>query len=460
MAVRLGVPESVAGIPLARRLAWVTGARLLLLLVALGALLFLNVRRGFAVGSSTIQIVVATLAAAFALAGFYAAVLRLGRRMELLALAQLVFDQATTTAIVYVTGGAASGATSFYGLACLLGAFLVGGRGAAVAGASGIACYAIVAGALYAGWLKPPPDQDARIYALTREELWFHVFLNVLVVIVVLLLSSYLAERLRTAGGRLVEAEARAESAERMAVLGRLAAGLAHEIRNPLGSIAGSVQLLRANRALSEDDRKLCEIIQSETARLNDLVTDMMDVARPRKPEMARVNVAQIAREVVELASKSGRALSDVTVTFSGDLDLPVRGDAAQLRQLVWNLVRNGVQASSAGGTVRVRVEDHPKDGVVLVVEDDGVGIDPATKDRLFDAFFTTRAHGTGIGLAVVKRIADDHGFAIEVSSERGRGARFRVVMGAKAPAEPESPSRPPRKTVEPPPGPPGPPGP
>src|SRR5262245_7277352 len=134
MAVKLGVPESVAGVPLVRRLAWVTGARLVLLIIALGALAALNIQRGFDVGSTTVQIVVATLAAALALAGVYAALLRRGRGLETVALTQLVLDQVTWTVLVYITGGLASGATSFYGLTCLLGAFLIGERGAAVAG--------------------------------------------------------------------------------------------------------------------------------------------------------------------------------------------------------------------------------------------------------------------------------------------------------------------------------------
>ena len=103
---------------------------------------------------------------------------------------------------------------------------------------------------------------------------------------------------------------------------------------------------------------------------------------------------------------------------------------AAQLRQLAWNLVRNAVQASSAGDAVRVRVQRDARDHAVLEVSDRGIGIDEQAKVRLFDAFFTTRSQGTGVGLAVVKRIADEHGFSIEVTSERGRGATFRVDLG------------------------------
>jgi signal transduction histidine kinase len=438
MAVRLGIPESVAGVPLARRLAWVVIARVGLLFVALGAFAALNVSRGFQVGSSSQQIVLAMLATAFALAGVYGAVLRLGRGLESLAVAQLVLDQATVTVLVYVTGGTASGATSFYGLTCLLGAFLIGFRGALVAGVAGVVCYVSLADALHMAVVRPPVDQAARIYAVTSQELFYYVVVNVLVIGVVTVLSGYLAERLRTAGGRIVEAEARAENAERMAVLGRLAAGLAHEIRNPLGSIAGSVQLLRTNPALSADDRKLCDIIQRETARLNDLVGDMMDVSKPRKPEISTINVARIAREVVELSSKQGRGVSDVAVAYEGENAIAIRADGAQIRQLIWNLIRNGVQASKAGGKVEVRIEVAPDGSVVLTVSDDGVGIDPEARARLFDAFFTTRSHGTGIGLAVVKRIADDHGFRIEVDNTLGSGAVFRVSLGSRVPPEPD----------------------
>jgi signal transduction histidine kinase len=136
---------------------------------------------------------------------------------------------------------------------------------------------------------------------------------------------------------------------------------------------------------------------------------------------------------VVDLAAKSGRSFSDVSVVFHGDEGLAVKADGAQVRQLIWNLVRNAVQASNAGGTVSVSIEG--VDGnVLLAVKDDGVGIEPDAMARLFDAFYTTRSHGTGIGLAVVKRIADDHGFSVDVKSAPGGGTTFRVNLGPRQP--------------------------
>lgn len=434
MAFSLGVPESVAGAPIARRLAWVTAARLGVLTLSLGALGLLALSRGVAIESKTVQIIVVTIAAAFALTVGYSIVLRTGRHLTALAGAQLICDQAVFTVLVYLTGGAASGATSFYGLTSLVGAFLAGFGGAAIAGVAAAVCYVAVVLALSSGWIVPPSDEVLDLYSLTSEERTYYLTVNLLVIVVVTLLASNLSERLSRAGGRIVAAEERADAAERMAALGRLAAGLAHEIRNPLSSISSSVQLLRTSHVLTEEDRELCDIVQRETARLNELVTDMMNVSKPQKPQPIPVDVAAIAGEVVQLAARSGRAASDVRVTLEGPNDgaRVVRADPAQLRQLIWNLVRNAVQASSAGDTVRVSIADGPNATVVLSVADDGVGLDEEAKERLFDAFFTTRSHGTGIGLAVVKRIADEHGFAISVDSERGRGATFRVMLGER----------------------------
>jgi signal transduction histidine kinase len=425
----LGIPEIVGAAALPRRLAWLTGARLLFMMVALGLAGALYLGGQYAIRPYTLRVLLATFVVGFSLTALYAALLRGGRGLEVLADAQLVLDQITWTAIVYLTGGAASGATSFYGLSCLVGAALSGMRGASVAAVSGGICYGALVTALSKRWLMPPPDQPSALYLPSAEELSFYVTINLLVLVVVMLLAGTLADRLRFTGGELVAATERADRAERMAALGRLAAGLAHEIRNPLGSIAGSVQLLRNGKGLDDEERELCSIIQRETNRLNDLVTDMVDLSKQRKPELRTVDAAEVAREVVALASQSGRSVSDVAVRFEGDAPAPVRADSAQLRQLIWNLVRNAVQASGPGDVVTVSVV-RGESQVTLAVSDRGVGIDEAQLPRLFDAFFTTRSQGSGVGLAVVKRIADEHGFAIQVESQAGRGATFRVLLG------------------------------
>ncbi|MEY2929482.1 MAG: hypothetical protein RL033_231 [Pseudomonadota bacterium] len=426
------VPPALTVAPLARRLAWVTGCRLLLLSAVLGLFGLLNFKSRFTWATFTVQTALGTLALAFAMTGLYAAMLRQGRRMQLLVALQLIVDPMLWTVIVYLSGGSTSGATSLYGLSCVTGAMLTGFRGAALAFGASTACFGGLLLSLSQGWLLPPADQPAAVYHVASEELLYAGVVNLLAMLVVTVLAGSLAERLRVAGGRLVAAEERADHAERLAALGRVATALAHEIRNPLGSISGCIQLLRVNRALSDEDRRLCAIIVSEASRLNDLVTDMLNLARPQRPQLICVDAAATARDVVELAAQSGRAVSDVRVSYSGVEKATICADSAQLRQLIWNLVRNAVQASSAGREVRVSVVTTGtiEQTAQLTVQDEGVGFSEQAKERIFDAFYTTRAQGTGVGLAVVKRIADDHRFAIEVESTSGRGATFRVQLG------------------------------
>jgi two-component system sensor histidine kinase HydH len=430
--MKLGIGNEPRAHGLPTRLAWMTGLRLVFFTLLLVATAIFYLGGEFERFPVSLRIVFVTIGVAFALAAVYAAVLRTGRNLSRLAYAQIVLDQATWTALVYVTGGATSGATSFYAFTCLVGAILVGLRGAALAAGVGAATYGTLCFLLAKGVVAPPHDQ-AQAYVTSGGEIVYPMLVNGLGITVVAVLAGYLAERLRLTGGALEEATARATQAERLAELGRIAAGLAHEIRNPLGSISGSIEMLVESSSLSSEDKELCAIIRREASRLNNLVSDMLDLSKPREPEPEAVDVAGLARDVVALAARTERSgTGDVSVIYEGPADAALaRCDAAQMRQVLWNLVRNAVQASGAGATVHVRVLLRGKE-VTLCVDDQGPGISESAKARLFDAFYTTRSHGVGIGLAVVKRIIDDHakmGARIEVVSPESGGASFRVTL-------------------------------
>jgi signal transduction histidine kinase len=427
-AARLRVPAEGS---LERRLLWLTGLRLLVLTIFLVFTTTVYLR-GVSLTSFSSIFSVATAVTAYCFAAVYASLLRLGRALPVVARVQLVTDQLTWTAMIYISGGATSGATSLYGLTCLSGAILLGGEGGLYAAVSAAILYGTLCAGFATRLLVVPPDQPLDAYATRWADMGFPLFVNMLALCVVTLLASYLAERLRITGGHLEEATQRAEEAERLAALGRLAAGLAHEIRNPLGAIAGSIELLRTGGTLSADDQLLCAIVERESARLNDLVGDMLDLSRPRAPGKTPSDIALTVRDLTVLAAKSGRG-GDVHVRYEGPASAIIHADAGQMRQVVWNLMRNAIQASSPGAEVLVRVADAPDGGWVVEVHDQGVGISEEARQRLFDAFFTTRAHGMGIGLAVVKRILDDHDFGIDVESVDGRGTSFTVRIPASS---------------------------
>ncbi len=226
--------------------------------------------------------------------------------------------------------------------------------------------------------------------------------------------------------------EERVRIADRLAGVGELAAGLAHEIRNPLASIAGSSQMLRETPELQEDSRTLLDIIERESTRLNGLISDFLAYTGPSLRNVGPVNLADLVREVVD-GVRAGEAREKGVEVAKPDLgNLVVDGDAEQLKQVLWNLVRNAVQATPPGGQVRVELFPqmrHAERYAVTTVSDTGKGIDPAITAKIFNPFFTTKEGGTGLGLAISQRIVQFHKGFIEVRSQPGHGSMFSVVL-------------------------------
>ncbi|MCB9618390.1 MAG: PAS domain-containing protein [Sandaracinus sp.] len=223
------------------------------------------------------------------------------------------------------------------------------------------------------------------------------------------------------------ELRAQAERVERHTVLGRLASGLAHEIRNPLGSISGSVQLVREAPTLDEEDRHLLGVVLDEVERLNELVTTMLDVGRTPNAEREPTDLVRMATDLLAVA-RADSTLARTRVELEVPESLHAEVDANRVRQLLWNLLKNAVQASPPDGRVWLRVAGDER-SVVLEVEDEGPGIPEADRGRLFDMFWSKRTHGIGLGLALVKQIVEMHEGTIEVGEGRHGGAHFRVTL-------------------------------
>ncbi|MBO6938015.1 MAG: PAS domain-containing protein [Deltaproteobacteria bacterium] len=219
-----------------------------------------------------------------------------------------------------------------------------------------------------------------------------------------------------------------AKRAEQLAVLGHLAAGLAHEIRNPLGAIRGSVQLVRDASELNEEDATLLDLVQGEVLRLNELVTTMLAVGRPVAPTPTDIDLADVAQGVSQLVSGDQELLGSKTIQVEAAEPLPLEADADAIRQVVWNLVKNALQASPERGVVTVRAR-RSDEAVVLEVEDQGEGIPEAEREKLFDMFYSKRARGIGLGLALVHQIVESHKGTISVADGADGGALLRVTL-------------------------------
>lgn len=222
--------------------------------------------------------------------------------------------------------------------------------------------------------------------------------------------------------------EQHARRTERMATVGQLAAGVAHEIRNPMASISGSIELLRQSPQASEDDRALMTIVQREVQRLNVLIGDLLDYANPRAKQAVDFDLGSLVDETVQVARGDGN-FADVELVAEVEKPLPIFADPAKLRQVVWNLVRNAADAASSGGK-HVRVEARrANDGATITVADDGPGIPEHLVGRVFDPFVSTKQKGTGLGLATCHAIVTEHGGRIDVVTEVGKGTKMVVSL-------------------------------
>ncbi|MDT5063375.1 MAG: two-component system, NtrC family, sensor histidine kinase PilS [Acidobacteriota bacterium] len=216
---------------------------------------------------------------------------------------------------------------------------------------------------------------------------------------------------------------------DRLAAVGRVAASIAHEIRNPLAAMRGSIQVLRSEMDTNSSQAELMEIILRESDRLNRIITDYLTYARPRSQAPHSVDVRELLRETFTLLRhspeiKDGHGLEE----DYPDEAMLVNADSSQLKQVFWNIARNALQAMPEGGTLRAELRRSVSNRVRITFTDSGIGMSPEQVEHLFEPF-SSRTGGTGLGLSIVYQIIRDHGGTINVRSREGRGTTIAIEI-------------------------------
>ncbi|MEA3427683.1 MAG: ATP-binding protein [Thermodesulfobacteriota bacterium] len=229
--------------------------------------------------------------------------------------------------------------------------------------------------------------------------------------------------------------ERQIEKNKQLAFAGEMAAGLAHEIRNPLASISGPIQMLSKDLRLDETDRRLMQIILRGKDRLEGFVKDFLLLARPKQSERRDIDVKAIIDDVLESIRFSPEWNEHIEVIRNLCNQTNIYGNKAEIRQTIWNLVLNAVQAMPEGGSLKIetrQVFNNKKKYLEIQISDNGCGIKGKDQDRMFEPFYTTKGNGTGLGMAIVNRIVESHTGKIRIKSKPGKGTDCIVLLPTK----------------------------
>lgn len=228
----------------------------------------------------------------------------------------------------------------------------------------------------------------------------------------------------------IIKLEQEIRRRDRLAAMGKMAAGIAHEIRNPLAAMRGSIQVLRGELDLSEDQAQLMQIVLRESDRLDKIVSDFLAYARPSPSKLVEFDIANWIEETVSLIRYSNEwSTSHEIMVDRPQKPLIMLADSNQLRQIVWNLARNALQAMPEGGKLVIGLKETKNQEIELIFSDTGIGMSEEEMERIFEPFNSNRPGGTGLGMAIVYQIISDHSGQITVESEPQKGTKITITL-------------------------------
>jgi two-component system sensor histidine kinase PilS (NtrC family) len=297
--------------------------------------------------------------------------------------------------------------------------------------------YGVLISLEYWGILRPViAESDALAGNFAGPQIIYKILMTLLACVMVAFLGSLLAEQTRKTRRELAGMEAHVKRVEKMAAVGEMAAGLAHEIKNPLAALSGSIQLLQEDITSNPASGKLMKIVLRETDRLSSLLSNFLLFAKPPAGEPEAIDLEKALIEVVSLFEKDTKCLGSITIRTDLTDNIWIDMDPAQLRQVLWNLLANAAEAIDGAGTIDITMNTEHRGHVRVHIRDSGCGI-PDDKMRLiFDPFFTTKARGTGLGLSIVHSILEAYGCRLDIESRIGQGTTVTLHLKRIDPPE------------------------
>jgi len=336
---------------------------------------------------------------------------------------QIGIDTFFVTLIIFSTGGFLSVFSFLYLVVIVYSSMLLPMRGTMVIASLCSIQFACLVELEYFGTLNPF-GTDTNLLASTYGwyQIAFKLMITAIACFAVAFLSSLLAEQTRKTKKELRTMEGHVKRVEKMAAIGEMAAGLAHEIKNPLASLSGSIQLLKEDMRYDPDHARLMQIILREADRLSSLASNFLLYARPPAGKVEPIKLDGAMLETAELFEKDGSNNGRITTSKKISPDLWITMDRGHLHQILWNLLLNAAEAIEDEGQIEIEMFPLKNKHVCVKITDNGCGISKETLTSIFDPFFTTKPSGTGLGLSIVHRILEAYDAWLSVESELNKG--------------------------------------
>ena len=366
------------------------------------------------------------IAAIFLLSLLYAVVLYRFKCLILIAYAQIIIDTFVVTVILFVTGNYSSIFSFLYLVVIIYSSILIPIRGTLVIAAICSIQFGIMVDLEYYGVVLPFGTQALLLAsAYTWNQVIYKILITMTACFAVAFLSSFLSEQVRKTRKELRLMKEHLKRVDKVAAIGEMAAGLAHEIKNPLASLTGSIQLLREDIRYDADHDRLMQIVLREADRLSSLVTNFLLYARPPAAKVEAMDLEKIIVDTAELFEKDAKNGGRITTTKDIQSDIWISMDPLHLRQILWNLLTNAAEAIQDSGNIHIEMVGAKHNLACLKISDNGCGMSQEDIKFIFNPFFTTKASGTGLGLSIVQRILEAYDTLLDVESQKNKGTTF-----------------------------------
>jgi two-component system sensor histidine kinase PilS (NtrC family) len=409
-----------------RKLKWLIFYRILFSSLLLGSTILLQLGDDRYVLDPPMLILYALILFIFLISIIYGFLLNRVKKRILFAYVQITIDTLVVSIILFVTGNYASIFSFLYLVVIIYASMLLPFRGILIVASLCSIQFGIMVDLEYYGILVPFDQQDSLLAAsYAWNEVIYKILITMMACFAVAFLSSFLSEQNRRTKKELRAMEHHVKRVEKMAAVGEMAAGLAHEIKNPLASLTGSIQLLREDSHPDPDQDRLMQIVLREADRLSSLANNFLLYARPPAGKVQAIQLDKALRETAELFQKDGSTDGRIETITRIDGEIWIAMDPAHLHQILWNLVLNAAEAIEGQGQVTIESVPSRNRMAAVKISDTGCGMNSETIQSIFDPFFTTKPVGTGLGLSIVHRILESYDAWMEVESEVGIGTNF-----------------------------------